>query len=75
MRPTGSKKAEDKGSMSRIKPMEGEIERASSRGDLSSKSFSSGILPPLGARSNPKFKLRPFIVSPFDSRYRYVLNI
>ncbi|PIN13562.1 K+-channel ERG [Handroanthus impetiginosus] len=46
----------------------GQVERLSSRGAKSSKSFTSGILPPLGAH-NRKIKLRPFIVSPFDSRY------
>ncbi|XP_057960180.1 potassium channel AKT1-like [Malania oleifera] len=30
----------------------------------------TGLLPSLGARSNRRVKLRPFIVSPFDPRYR-----
>ncbi|XWS70657.1 hypothetical protein CRYUN_Cryun03dG0065600 [Craigia yunnanensis] len=33
-------------------------------------SLSTGILPSLGARSNRRFKLRRFIVSPYDRRYR-----
>ncbi|CAA0814270.1 Potassium channel AKT1 [Striga hermonthica] len=33
-------------------------------------SFSTGILPSLGARSNRTIKLRSFIVSPYDRRYR-----
>ncbi|GMP94648.1 hypothetical protein CsSME_00044030 [Camellia sinensis var. sinensis] len=33
--------------------------------------LSTGILPSLGAHSNRKSKLRPFIISPFHSRYRY----
>nr|CAI77627.1 potassium uptake channel [Zea mays] len=38
--------------------------------DGSHYSISSGILPSLGARSNRRVKLRPFIVSPYDRRYR-----
>lgn len=38
--------------------------------DRSSLSVSGGILPSLGARSHRKAKLRPFTISPFDSRYR-----
>ncbi|CAI9094492.1 OLC1v1030241C1 [Oldenlandia corymbosa var. corymbosa] len=49
--------------------VENEIERIS-RDDKSSHSISSGILPSLGAHSNRKVKLRRFIVSPFDPRYR-----
>ncbi|PSR91820.1 Potassium channel like [Actinidia chinensis var. chinensis] len=41
-----------------------------SRDERSSYSLSGGILPSLGAHTNRKTKLRPFIVSPFDSRYR-----
>ncbi|GFP80239.1 potassium channel akt1 [Phtheirospermum japonicum] len=33
-------------------------------------SFSTGILPILAARSSHSIKLRPFIVSPYDRRYR-----
>ncbi|XP_022730456.1 potassium channel AKT1-like isoform X2 [Durio zibethinus] len=33
-------------------------------------SLSTGILPSLGARSNRRVKLRGFIVSPYDRRYR-----
>ncbi|KAL8063509.1 hypothetical protein ABFX02_01G030600 [Erythranthe guttata] len=47
-----------------------EMDRVPSRSGISSISFSSGILPPLGARSNRKIKLRRSIISPFDSRYR-----
>ncbi|KAL0393983.1 UNVERIFIED_CONTAM: Potassium channel AKT1 [Sesamum latifolium] len=50
-----------------MREMEGELERLSSK---SSHIFSTSILPPLGAPSNRKHKLRPFTVSPFDSRYR-----
>ncbi|KAK4388929.1 Potassium channel AKT1 [Sesamum angolense] len=50
-----------------IREMEGDLERLSSK---SSHIFSTSILPPLGAPSNRKLKLRPFTVSPFDSRYR-----
>ncbi|XP_057505314.1 potassium channel AKT1-like [Actinidia eriantha] len=42
-----------------------------SRDERSSYSLSGGILPSLGAHTNRKTKLRPFIVSPFDSRYRF----
>jgi ankyrin repeat protein len=45
------------------------MERELSR-DGSHYSISSGILPSLGARSNRRVKLRPFIVSPYDRRYR-----
>ncbi|KAK1306242.1 Potassium channel AKT1 [Acorus calamus] len=38
--------------------------------DGSHYSLSSGILPSLGARSNRRVKLRRFIVSPYDRRYR-----
>lgn len=33
-------------------------------------SLSTGILPSLGARSNRRIKLRRFIISPYDHRYR-----
>jgi hypothetical protein len=45
------------------------LEREMSR-DGSHYSLSSGILPSLGARSNRRVKLRPFIISPYDRRYR-----
>ncbi|XP_072968740.1 potassium channel AKT1-like [Typha angustifolia] len=38
--------------------------------DGSHYSLSTGILPSLGARSNRRVKLRRFIVSPYDRRYR-----
>ncbi|GMQ03197.1 hypothetical protein CsSME_00049086 [Camellia sinensis var. sinensis] len=41
-----------------------------SRDGRSSYSLSSGILPSLGAHSNRKTKLRRFVVSPFDARFR-----
>ncbi|KAK4435797.1 Potassium channel AKT1 [Sesamum alatum] len=50
-----------------LKEREGELERLSSK---SSHAYSTSILPPLGAPSNRKHKLRPFTVSPFDPRYR-----
>ncbi|KAK3161417.1 hypothetical protein QOZ80_1BG0076860 [Eleusine coracana subsp. coracana] len=46
------------------------LERELSR-DGSHYSISSGILPSLGARSNRRVKLRPFIISPYDRRYRF----
>ncbi|KAI3938979.1 hypothetical protein MKW92_035587 [Papaver armeniacum] len=42
--------------------------------DGSHYSLSSGILPPLGARSNRRLKLRRFIISPYDQNYRYWQN-
>lgn len=42
--------------------------------DGSHYSISSGILPSLGARSNRRVKLRPFIVSPYDRRYRFFFS-
>uniref|UniRef100_A0ACD5VJM7 Uncharacterized protein n=3 Tax=Avena sativa TaxID=4498 RepID=A0ACD5VJM7_AVESA len=47
----------------------GALEREMSR-DGSHYSLSSGILPSLGARSNRRVKLRRFIISPYDRRYR-----
>ncbi|TKY54907.1 Potassium channel AKT1 [Spatholobus suberectus] len=38
--------------------------------DGSHYSLSTGILPSLGAKSNRRIKLRPFIISPYDRRYR-----
>ncbi|XP_028800083.1 potassium channel AKT1 [Neltuma alba] len=38
--------------------------------DGSHYSLSTGILPSLGARSNRRNILRPFIISPYDRRYR-----
>ncbi|KAL2229086.1 potassium channel AKT1-like isoform X1 [Sesamum indicum] len=49
-----------------------EIEQLSREG--SHYSFSTGILPSLGARSNRRVKLRSFIVSPYDRRYRVWQN-
>lgn len=50
-------------------------EHISIEGTMSHYSFSKGLLPPLGvgatARSSRHIKLRCFIVSPFDPRYRY----
>lgn len=45
-----------------------EVEQLSRDG--SHYSYSSGLLPSLGARSNRRVKLRRFIVSPYDRRYR-----
>ncbi|XP_042000316.1 potassium channel AKT1-like [Salvia splendens] len=45
-----------------------EIEQLSREG--SQYSLSTGILPSLGARSNRRIRLPPFIVSPYDRRYR-----
>ena len=45
-----------------------EIEQLSRDG--SHYSLSTGILPSLGARSNRRVKLRNFIISPYDRRYR-----
>ncbi|EYU27297.1 hypothetical protein ABFS82_10G089300 [Erythranthe guttata] len=45
-----------------------EIEQFSREG--SHYSLSTGILPSLGARSNRRIKLRSFIISPYDRRYR-----
>ncbi|CAL9227714.1 unnamed protein product [Arabidopsis halleri] len=51
-----------------------EAEHISREGTMSHYSFSKGLLPPLGvgatARSSRHIKLRCFIVSPFDPRYR-----
>lgn len=47
-----------------------EIEQLSRDG--SHYSLSTGILPSLGARSNRRVKLRSFIISPYDRRYRCV---
>uniref|UniRef100_A0A7N0ZU62 Potassium channel n=1 Tax=Kalanchoe fedtschenkoi TaxID=63787 RepID=A0A7N0ZU62_KALFE len=49
-------------------PSREEIELLSREG--SQFSLTTGILPPLGARSNRRVKLRPLIVSPHDRRYR-----
>lgn len=48
---------------------QGEIEQLSRDG--SQYSLSTGILPSLGARSNRRVKLRSFILSPYDRRYRF----
>ncbi|KAK4365027.1 hypothetical protein RND71_016385 [Anisodus tanguticus] len=51
--------------------MEKEIERAYSMDDKSSHySITSHILPSLGAHSNRKIKLRGYIISPSNPRYR-----
>jgi hypothetical protein len=44
------------------------------RDDGSHYSLTAGILPPLGitAFTTRRLKLRPFIVSPFDPRYRFI---
>jgi hypothetical protein len=44
------------------------------RDDGSHYSLTGGILPPLGitASTTRRVKLRPFIVSPFDPRYRFI---
>ncbi|GMJ07466.1 K+ transporter 1 [Hibiscus trionum] len=47
-----------------------EIELEHLSRDSSRYSLSTGILPSLGARSNRRVKLRSFIVSPYDRRYR-----
>lgn len=49
-------------------PSQEEIEMLSREG--SQFSLTTGILPPLGARSTRRVKLRHFIVSPHDRRYR-----
>ncbi|KAL3654755.1 RAC-alpha serine/threonine-protein kinase [Castilleja foliolosa] len=45
-------------------------EQVSRQGSSDHYSFSTGILPHLGARSNRTIKLHSFIVSPYDRRYR-----
>lgn len=47
-------------------------EHISIEGTMSHYSFSKGLLPPLGvnSRASRNVKLRCFIVSPFDPRYR-----
>ncbi|XP_057810433.1 potassium channel AKT1-like [Salvia miltiorrhiza] len=62
-----------KGSMSRITEIESEIEKAS-RDDRSCHSVSSDILPALGVHSPRKPKLRSFIISSLDPRYRVWVN-
>lgn len=48
-------------------------EHISIEGTMSHYSFSKGLLPPLGvnSRASRNVKLRCFVVSPFDPRYRY----
>lgn len=41
-------------------------------GTTTQYSFSNGVLPSLGARSNRRNALRKFIISPFDPRYRLI---
>lgn len=38
--------------------------------DGSQHSFSTGLLPSLGARSNRRVQLRRYVISPFDRRLR-----
>lgn len=49
-----------------------EAEHVSTEETMSHYSFSKGLLPPLGVNSGStrRVKLRFFIVSPFDPRYR-----
>ncbi|XP_051119755.1 potassium channel AKT1-like [Andrographis paniculata] len=57
--------------MSVIKEFDGDsYEESLSKDDRSSHGYSSGILPALGAHSTHRIKLRPYIVSPLDTRYR-----
>ncbi|XP_041992405.1 potassium channel AKT1-like [Salvia splendens] len=58
------------GSMSKIAEIESEIERASAD-DRSYHSVSSDILPALGVHAPWKPKLRSFVISSLDPRYRY----
>ncbi|CAH2042189.1 unnamed protein product, partial [Thlaspi arvense] len=51
-------------------PAAAELEIEQLSRDGSHYSFSTGILPSLGARSNRNIKLRNFIISPYDRRYR-----
>ncbi|KAJ0881569.1 hypothetical protein HanRHA438_Chr10g0475671 [Helianthus annuus] len=50
-----------------------ELEQMSRDGSHSHSQYSltTAILPSLGARSNRRVKLRNFIISPYDRRYRY----
>ncbi|XP_075522557.1 potassium channel AKT1-like [Primulina tabacum] len=57
------------GSMCGTREIDDEIELVS-KDEKYSDAISRGILPSLGAHSNRKVKLRRFIVSPFDPRYR-----
>ncbi|KAL9233895.1 hypothetical protein vseg_008830 [Gypsophila vaccaria] len=50
--------------------VEEEINEGSIDGTGSQYSYSNGILPSLGARSNRRVVLSTYIVSPFDPRYR-----
>ncbi|KAK4490946.1 hypothetical protein RD792_001667 [Penstemon davidsonii] len=50
--------------------IESEIEKVSRYESSVDQSISSGILPSLGAHSNRRVKLRPFIISPFHQHYR-----
>lgn len=42
--------------------------------DASLHSFSSGLLPSLGARSNSYLRLPKYVISPYDPRYRWWQN-
>lgn len=59
-----------------MKEIESEIERVSlDEGSSHNNSITNGILPSLGARSNRKVNLHPYIISPFDARYRYMSHL
>nr|GLL46773.1 potassium channel AKT1-like [Ipomoea trifida] len=54
-----------------MQEIENEIERVSlDEGSSRHNSINTGILPSLGARSNRKVGFHPYIISPFDPRYR-----
>ncbi|KAK6116866.1 hypothetical protein DH2020_049396 [Rehmannia glutinosa] len=59
-----------RGSMCGMREIESEIERLSRDERSSHYSMSTGILPALGVHSNRRVKLRPFIISYLDPRYR-----
>ncbi|XP_074280504.1 potassium channel AKT1-like isoform X2 [Silene latifolia] len=46
------------------------VKEVNERGSLDEYSFSNGILPSLGARSNRRVLLTQYTISPFDPRYR-----
>ncbi|KAB2071963.1 hypothetical protein ES319_A08G258700v1 [Gossypium barbadense] len=56
--------------MFRVSSVCGQQEEEVEPKESSHYSSSTGILPSLGARSNRRVKLRRFIVSPYDRRYR-----
>lgn len=53
-----------------MREIDDEIELVS-KDEKYSDAISRGILPSLGANSNRRVKLRRFIISPFEPRYRY----